>query len=175
VGQVQGAGVIVFGPFTKDLDRLTFTCGKEELDHWFRYMAGQQERDNTARTIFGMDERQVRVASFYTLVATRLEVAEVEGTALGSKYPVSAILLARLAVHVEYQGEGLGKRTLLYALANLAGVSEQVGFEVVVVDAIDDEAVGFYQKYGFRQLSDDGRRLFLTTKDLRKTFTRPEE
>ncbi|MCL2424247.1 MAG: GNAT family N-acetyltransferase [Micrococcales bacterium] len=166
--------MIVFGPFTKDLDRSTFTCGKEELDRWLRYYAGQQERDNTARTIFGMDERQVRIASFYTLVATRLDVAEVEGTALGSRYPVSAVLLARLAVDVDYQGEGLGRVTLYNALANVVDLSEGLGFEAVVVDAIDDEAVRFYQRYGFRQLSDDGRRLFLTTKDLRKTFTRPE-
>lgn len=38
-------------------------------------------------------------------------------------------------------------------------------------DAVMSAGGGFYQRYGFRQLSDDGLRLFLTTRELRKTFT----
>ncbi len=167
--------MFIFIPFEPELDRSRFCCGKTELDEWFRLQAGQQERRDAARTTFGVDEAQARIASYFTLVTYRLEPTGLESSPLGRRrYPVPAMLLARLAVDVDYQGCGLGKITLVTALGQLMGVSSQVGFEAVVVDAIDDEAVAFYERFGFQKLSDDGRRLVIATKTLRRTFVETE-
>ena len=45
-----------------------------------------------------------------------------------------------------------------------------LGFEVVVVDAIHEDAACFYLKYGFRRFFDHELRLFMTAADLRATF-----
>ena len=49
------------------------------------------------------------------------------------------MLLARLAVDKHWQGLGIGRQLLVDAMQRFAALSADVGFEVVVVDAIDDE------------------------------------
>jgi hypothetical protein len=67
---------------------------------------------------------------------------------------------------------GVGRTTLLDALARLALVSVEVGFEAVVVDAIDDRADAFYRRYGFEPLTSDARRLGLAIGELRRAVPR---
>jgi len=164
--------VIIFIPFEPTLDRSSFDCGKPELDRWFREAAGQQERNNSARTTLAVDEREARIAGFFTLVAFRIEIDSVPEAVAGhaSRYPMSAVLLARLAVDRRYQGDGLGKIVLLEALKRVAGASRDIGFEIVVVDALDEDAACFYLKHGFRRFTDHSLKLFMTTRNLRASF-----
>ena len=85
------------------------------------------------------------------------------------------MLIAPLAVDLRYQRTGVGALTLGHALLLLAESSKSVGFEVVLVDAIDDVAAAFYRKYGFKELVDGGERLYMTTKDLRSGFAKASE
>jgi len=86
------------------------------------------------------------------------------------RYPIPAVLLARLAVDSSLQGCGLGSRLLLHALGEIAEAARHVGFEVVVVDAIDPDAVTFYAQRGFTQFEDHELRLFMPVKDLLATM-----
>ncbi|NTW41384.1 MAG: GNAT family N-acetyltransferase [Cellulomonadaceae bacterium] len=148
-----------------------FECGEEALDRWLKEQAGQADRHNGARTWLGADEAEVRIAGYYSTLAYRLQPEEV-GQALGSprRYPVPAVLLARLAIDRDYQGQGIGKLLLFDALARFARTSHDLGFELVVVDALHEDAACFYLKYGFRRFADHELRLFMTTRDLRATF-----
>lgn len=47
------------------------------------------------------------------------------------------VLLARLAVDERVAGRGVGRQLLVHALAGAAEASHHVGFDVVVVHAID--------------------------------------
>lgn len=148
-----------------------FSCGEPELDVWLTEPAGQQDRRHGARTMLGLDEKEARVAGYYTTVTYELTPDEV-GESLGRarRYPVPAVLLARLAVDRDYQGSGIGKLLLVDALHRLERASHDIGFELVVVDALHEDAACFYLKYGFRRFLDHDLKLFLTTKDLRATF-----
>jgi hypothetical protein len=64
----------------------------------------------------------------------------------------------------------VGSRLLIHALGEFAHASVSVGFEIVVVHAIDDDAVTFYARYGFEQFLEHPRHLFLPTKDLLRTI-----
>jgi GNAT superfamily N-acetyltransferase len=112
-----------------------------------------------------------RIAAFYPLNAHRIELdvaAGVGAAAFSSrKYPIPSVLISRLAVDCGYQGQGIGALTLADALGVCATVSEEIGVEVVVVDAIDPGAAAFYQLHGFARLTADGRRLYVTTKHVR--------
>lgn len=164
--------MILFIPFTAALDRSSFDCGRPALDRWFRESAGQQERENSARTTLAVDESETRIAGFFTLVAYRIEVDNLTESLAGRspRYPMSAVLLARMAVDRRYQGDGLGKIVLVEALRRAADVSREIGFEIVVVDAMDEDAACFYLKHGFRRFEDHSLKLFMATKDLRAAF-----
>jgi predicted N-acetyltransferase YhbS len=86
------------------------------------------------------------------------------------RYPIPAVLLARLAVDTSFHGHGIGSELLLHALSQIAEASRHVGFEVVVVHAIDRDAVTFYAKRGFTQFEDHGLHLFMPVKDLLATL-----
>lgn len=68
------------------------------------------------------------------------------------KYPVPVFLLAQLAVHREFHGEGLGKICLIRALEYLWDINAHMRAYAIVVDCLTTSAEGFYTKYGFEVL-----------------------
>jgi predicted N-acetyltransferase YhbS len=81
-------------------------------------------------------------------------------------YPIPAVLLARLAVDEGSQGSGVGSRLLFHSLSQIAEASRHVGFEVVVVHAIDPDAVTFYAQRGFTRFEDHALHLFMPVNDM---------
>ena len=55
---------------------------------------------------------------------------------------------------------------MMHALSEIARASRSVGFEIVVVHAIDPEAVIFYARAGFTRFEDHPLHLFMTVKSL---------
>jgi GNAT superfamily N-acetyltransferase len=84
------------------------------------------------------------------------------------KIDVPVVLLGRLAVDVSVQGRGLGALLLVDALRRILEVADEVGVRAVEVDAIDDDARRFYEKFGFRSLLDDPRHLFMPLQAVRR-------
>ncbi len=149
-------GIIAFVPFDATLPRDGFDCGNDALNTWFKEQASQQEKRHNVRTHFGLATFDSRIASFFSLVTHRIELTE-------------------LAVDVRYQRAGMGSVTLGHALGLLSESSKSVGFEAVVVDAIDEGAAAFYRRSGFKELIDGGERLYLPTRELRRGFERATE
>jgi predicted N-acetyltransferase YhbS len=159
-------------PFNRRFDRSSFCCGKPDLDDWLKTKAGQQERANNTRTFLAVDGS--KVMGYYATTTYRLgldEVAMMHGAGKRT-YPIPAVLLARLAVDTCVQGCGIGSKLLLHALGQIAEASRHVGFEVVVVHAIDLEAVTFYAQRGFARFEDHDLHLFMPVKNLLATFER---
>ena len=124
--------------FNRLYDRSSFSCGKPDLDEWLKTKAGQQERANNTRTFLAVEE--LTVVGYYATTTYRLgldEVAAMYGVGRRT-YPIPALLLARLAVDSGFQGHGVGSK-LLSSCADADRQRLVVGFEVVVVHAIDKE------------------------------------
>jgi GNAT superfamily N-acetyltransferase len=158
--------------YLKSFDRSSFDCGVPELNERLRTQATQQEVANNTRTFLAIDDDQV--VGYYATTTYRLELDEV-AVAFGSgkrKFPIPAVLLARLAVDKKAQGQGVGARLLVHALTEFARAGESVGFEVEVVHAIDADAVMFYARFGFQRFEAHPLHLFMPTKDLLRTFGR---
>jgi predicted N-acetyltransferase YhbS len=77
------------------------------------------------------------------------------------RHAVPVVLLARLAVDRSVHGNGLGGFLFRDALIRSLDLSAKLGIHAVAVDALDDEAKGFYERFGFEALTDDVKRLFL--------------
>jgi len=70
----------------------------------------------------------------------------------GDPTSIPAILLARLALHQSLQGQDLGAELLYRALERAIAATEVVGGRYVVVDAINETAMAFYEHFGFQRV-----------------------
>lgn len=70
----------------------------------------------------------------------------------GSPAEVPAVLLARLALDQHLHGRGLGGILLADALQRVVVATALVAARFVVVDALHESAVAFYEHHGFRRI-----------------------
>ncbi|MCI0639904.1 MAG: GNAT family N-acetyltransferase [Gemmataceae bacterium] len=146
-----------------DHERSIFTCGKAALDEFLHKLVSQYEKRRLGRTFVAVEPGQKRVLGYYTLAsgAVAYEHLPPKSARKLPKHSVPVILLARLAVDSTAQGQGLGGFLLIDALKRSGELSKSLGVHAVEVEAIDDEAVRFYQRFGFVALKDSPLHLFL--------------
>lgn len=160
-------------PLAKQHDRAGFQCRAESLDLYLKTQASQDMR-RKANAVFVLvpQEEPGRIAGYFTLCAYGLAPGVVPEAVrkLIPRYPmVSATLLGRLAVDVQFQGQGLGAILLAKALRSAYDSSAQVGSSMVVVDALDERAARFYAAHGFIQLP-ESKRLILPMQTIGTAF-----
>jgi predicted GNAT family N-acyltransferase len=80
-----------------------------------------------------------------------------------------ATLLGRLAVDINYKGQGFGTNLLMDALKRSYLNSLQIASMAVIVDPLDKEAIAFYNHFGFIELPDSGK-MFLPMSQLEQIF-----
>jgi ribosomal protein S18 acetylase RimI-like enzyme len=155
-------------------DRNGFSCGVDSLDRYLRMQAGQDVR-RKANGVFVLvePEKPNIVLGYYTLCATGLPPGDVPAAARKHipRYPlVSATLIGRLAVAAARQGERLGAMLLADAVRRAYASAAIVGSSMLVVDALDERAVAFYEGNGFVRLP-DSMRLMLPTHTIGRMVT----
>jgi predicted N-acetyltransferase YhbS len=129
-------------------------------------------RHHSARTFVLTDDGET-IVGYYALSSHSVDVDAISSQlARGQlqRYPIPAVLLARLAVAVDYQGSRLGERLLADAVQRVVKASDSIGIALLAVDALDDRAAGFYEKYGLERWPVDSLRLFARVKDIAATF-----
>ena len=138
-----------------------FDSGQPPLDDWLKRAAVTADRAGTARVTVWIADDGTVAAYFATAphVVSAMDVPE--PIARGSPGTIPAILLARLALRADLQGQGLGAVLLVDALAAVLDGIIAVGGRVIVVDAIDDAAVSFYRHEGFLSTPPNERRLVM--------------
>ncbi len=79
------------------------------------------------------------------------------------KFPrrIPGVRLGRLAVDQRFQGKGLGELLLVDAMTRAQRIHAQAGGIGLFVDAIDEQAAGYYQRFGFLAVPDHPLLLFL--------------
>lgn len=144
-----------------------FDCGKHaSLNDWLKRFARMNQASGDTRTY--VVHRECRVVGYYSLAPG--SISRREATVRASKSapePVPIVLLARLAVDKQEQGQGIGSALLKDALQRAYAGAEIIGGRAVLVHAIDAEAAAFYQKYGFESCPGMELHLMLLMKDLR--------
>lgn len=142
-------------------DRNGFTCGVESLDRYLKTQAGQDvRRKANAVFVLSREAEPDRVLGYYTLCAMAVSQGEVPEAARKHvpRYPlVSCTLIGRLAVAKDQQGQRLGSILLADALQRAFESASTVGSSMVIVDALDEAAAGFYAAHGFVRLLDSLR------------------
>jgi predicted N-acetyltransferase YhbS len=78
-------------------------------------------------------------------------------------FPLPVARLARLAVAIRHQRQGLGGLLLADALQRCLRLSVEIGMIGVIVDAKDEQARGWYERFEFERLPDSPLTLWLPT------------
>ena len=147
-------------------DRLAFTCGDSALDRFLRAIAYQAQRKGICTAFVAVDaESPSKILGYYTLSSYLISgLCVPEPLRKRRNLPthmLGATLLGRLAVDASAQGNGLGAALLFDALRRACAVASDVGSTCLVVDAANDRAERFYQRFGFVKVSADSSRLLL--------------
>jgi GNAT superfamily N-acetyltransferase len=149
-----------------------FDCGVGSLDVWLVRHARGAAAAGSARTYVVLDADQDRVVGYHALSVASVERAEAtERAGKGMpKHPIPALLLARLAVDSSVQKQGIGWLLLRDAMGRALAVAEQAGIRLMLVHALDEDAKGFYEHFGFEPSPTDPMNLQILVKDVRASL-----
>jgi GNAT superfamily N-acetyltransferase len=145
-------------------DRQRFDCGAPELNAYLIRYARQNHDSGGAKTFVAVppgDEAQV--LGYYSISPGAVEFARVPAalTKRLGRYDVPVYRLGRLAVRLDLQGRGLGADLLLAAGVRALSVAAKIGGVALAIDAKDDRAAGWYERFGALRLLDDPLKLIL--------------
>lgn len=136
-------------------DAGAFDSGESELDAWLRNHAAGAQARRVATTFVWCRPGAAAVLAYYSLTGHVLERDQLpRSIGRGSPNEIPAVLLARLALDRSLHGRGHGGELLLDALARVVVATSQVAARFVVVDALHEKAVTFYEHHGFRRIPD---------------------
>ncbi len=136
-------------PLTPDHDLSLFSSGVPALDDWLRRRALANQYSGASRTFVAEDAKR-QVIGFYSLAAGAVSHALGTGAVRRNMpNPIPVIVLARLAVSVQFHGLGLGAALLQDAASRCQRVAEHAAVRAMLVHALDERAVAFYERYGF--------------------------
>jgi len=154
-------------------DRLSdFRCGDDSLDRWLRGRARNNEIGGSSRTMVSVTA-EGRVAGHYCLSSSSLVRDEGPSPlAAGQPDPIPVVLLGRLAVDEEFAGVGLGRSLLQHATVRAIEAAEVIGIRAILVHALTDDVIPFYERFGYERFPGQSRTLYLLTADARETVRR---
>jgi len=147
-------------PLTAAHKVTAFESGEPTLDYWLKHRALRNEGRGASRTYVVCDDHLV--IAYYCLstgsVSSELAPGRIRRN---MPEPIPVMVLGRLAVDLAWQRRSLGKALLRDAILRTIQVSEVVGVKALLVHALSDQAVRFYEANGFYPSPSNPRTLFL--------------
>jgi GNAT superfamily N-acetyltransferase len=174
------AGEVRNQPLGPQHDVSAFDCGRDSLNaflHRHALTAPQQGLSQTWVLVGPAD----KVLGYSTLgLATVTKIDATSRVAKGMpNYDIPCVLLARLAVDLSVQGQGLGGIILELALRKALALGRRptmidgtpgLPLRAMLVHAIDDTAAGLYRQYGFEPSPTAPNHLLMLLKDIEASF-----
>ena len=151
-------------------NRNNFDCGSEALNQYLQRTARQHDQKGISRTFVLVDtERPQIVIGFFTLALCEISTRIIPSK-WAKKYPtiVAGVKLARLAVDKSYQRQGIGKILMIEAMKKALIIADNAGVIGLFVDAKDEVAKSYYNRYGFVELKDHPLKMFLPLATVRE-------
>jgi GNAT superfamily N-acetyltransferase len=166
--------VIIIESLQRDKhQRLTFSCGKEPLDRFLHESAHQAVAKNLSKTYVAVDESdETVILGYYTVTTCRIEAGELPSEMTKAlrlpKHELPASLVARLAVAENIKGQGIGSLMLMDAITRCARVASEIGGVAIVVEALEESVVPFYERVGFRRFEPESLKMFIPMATVRQ-------
>ncbi len=151
----------------KKHDKESFDCGEESLNDFLKKYAGQNAKRGLGKTFVAVLPTERKVRGYYTLSSGSVEFENFQEKL--PRYPIPTVHLGRLAVDDSMKGQGLGALLLIDALERAVKVADELGIYAVELYALNENAKRFYLKYGFVELRDDEKHLYLPIATLKQS------
>lgn len=151
-------------PIGRHHDRKSFDCGAADLNTYLARYARQNHESGGVKTFVRVSPTApTRILGYYSISSGAIAFARVPAnlTKTLGRYEVPVFRLGRLAVDRSVQGQGFGGDLLLAAGERALAVASEVGGVALAIDAKDDEAARWYQRFGALPLLDDPLKLIL--------------
>ena len=144
-----------------------FSCGDAALERFLVRFALQAQQANSSQTYVGLSG--TNIIGFHTLVVGEVRHSDAPARLVKGmpRHPIPLMVLARLAVHTQWRGRGIGAGLLLDALGRTLQVADIAGVRALAVHAKDEAAASFYRHFGFAPSPTDARHLFMLVTDMR--------
>jgi GNAT superfamily N-acetyltransferase len=149
---------------TRHHNRADFNCGVVALNEYLRRYARQNHAGGGAKTFVAVPPTTpTTVLGYYTISPGAIAFAKAPTTLTKKlpRYEVPVFRLGRLAVSVTLQGRGFGGDLLLAAGERALAVAREVGGVALAIDAKDERAASWYERFGALRLLDDPLKLVL--------------
>ena len=145
-----------------------FDCGREDLNRFLQKHALQNQHSGGSQTYVGLSDETV--IGYYALAVGSVEQEQApERVKKGlAKHSIPIMLLARLAVDLRWQKQGVGAALLKNATLRTLQAADIAGIRALVVHAKDEAAKKFYERFDFIPSPSDPLHLFILLKDLLK-------
>jgi len=126
----------------------SFRCSKPELEFWLKQRARRNQLEGASRTFVVCADNEV--VGYYALCAGAVLHETVPGNIRRNMpEPIPVAVLGRLAVHSDWNGQGVGAGLLKDAVLRTAKLAEEMGIRALLCHAIDESAKEFYLHHGF--------------------------
>jgi len=145
---------------SKKHDRKSFDCGVEALNLYLQRVANQDQKRSLTKVYVLADGK--RIVGYYTISAHSVVRDKLPNTIkLASYKDIPFLLLGRLAVDKDYQGQGYGDALIFHAFKTTLSAAEKIGILGMIVDAKDEKAASYYEGFGFKPIVGTENRLML--------------
>lgn len=145
-----------------------FDCGQDALNSWLRKHALQNQGAGAAQTYVGLVGSVI--IGYYSLAVGQIEYNDApERLRKGlARHAVPVMLLARLAVHNDWQRKGVGPSLLRDVVLRTAQAADIAGIRALAVHAKDEQARRYYEQFDFVASPADPLQLMVLLKDIRR-------
>lgn len=151
-------------PIGRHHNRNSFDCGLAALNEYLVRYARQNHESGGAKTFVAVSpDAPTRVLGLYSISPGAIAFARVPAslTKKLGRHDVPVFRLGRLAIDRTVQGRGLGGDLLLAAGERALAVAAEVGGVALAIDAKDERAARWYERFGALTLLDDPQKLIL--------------
>lgn len=151
-----------------------FVCASAEQTDWLVRHARQSMAAGATRVFVVCPADRRQVVAYYAWTMAQIELAEAPARLRKGvgRYPQPVALLARLGVHREHEGRGLGAALLRDVVQRAAAISDDIGCRGLLVHGESEAACEFYRHLvpEFETSPTDELHLVLLLEDIKRTL-----
>ena len=152
--EVRSVPKLEYEILSSEHDTSKFTCVEQDLNEFLQSDALSYQAMRVSTTYVFMEPECQDIVAYVTLCCDNVMLTENEKEDEDidpeTTFPVPAIKIARLAVHKDKEGRGIGTYLLEFAVGLATDVSEKIGCRFVTVDALPNR-VEWYEMRQFRK------------------------
>lgn len=138
-------------------------------DDWLKRRALTNQHSGTTRTFVACHGD--KIVAYYALASGGVIASHAPGRLRRNMTdPMPVAILARLAIDISHQRQGLGRALVQDAARRVMNAAGSLGIRGILVHAISDEARAFYTALGFNPSPLDPMTLVISLADLLKAI-----